>query len=282
MRAIRVRTAALGALAAVVLLAGAGAARASVGFVAVAEGEVEVRAAGGAAWAAAAVDRELEMGDAVRTGRGALAKLVLADDTVITLDEETELVIDRYALGPLASGEPSRIELLAGHVRTKLGETFGGPTRLRMLTPTAAIGVKGTEWLTWYRAALTWVCVVSGVVETAGRGAAAAASLDLGAGECAQVAQDQAPERGTPPPDLEPVEVPRASTHPPAPAFLPANWDDQEIRDEQVISPNDNVGRDFDIPEPEPQRPPAPPPEPEPPARDSEDKPPVGDFENQG
>jgi len=280
MTAIRTSIAALGTLAAILLLAWPGGARASVGFLAVAEGEVEIRAAGRTAWAAAAVDGELETGDAVRTGRGGLAKLVLADDTVITLDEETELVIDHYVLGPLASGEPSRIELLAGHVRTKLGETFGDSTRLRMLTPTAAIGVKGTEWLTWYREAITWVCVVSGVVETAARGAAAAASLDLGAGECARVGRDEAPERGTPPPDLEPVEVPRASSPPAAPAFFPAHWDDEETGDRQVISPNDNVGRDLDVPEPESPR--APLPEPEPPTR-TEPKPP-GDigFDEQG
>lgn len=154
------------ALLAGVLALAAPAGAEPIGFLAVVEGDVQVQRAGGGGFAAAAVDLDVEIGDTIRTGRDALAKLVLVDDTVLTVDEETELEIDHYVVGSAASSEPSRINLLGGHVRTRVGEAFGGPTRLEMHTPTAVIGVKGTEWLTWYLRQLrtTIVCVVSGVV----------------------------------------------------------------------------------------------------------------------
>jgi hypothetical protein len=251
METTRARTAYLGALAALLLWA-SGAGAESIGFLALAEGPVAVKAAGEPSFKVAAVDQDLAVGDTIRTGRGGLAKLVLADDTVITVDEETKLVMDRYAIGPLASVEPSRLELLAGHVRTKVGETFGGRTRLELVTPTAVIGVKGTEWLTWYRpaAATTWVCVVAGVVSAAGRGGDPG-SIDLSAGHCARIHQGERPHRGSPPDELVPVPATRAATK--APKTFPAKLDPEPIHDRQVIEPGDNVHRGIDVPDQRPQ-----------------------------
>jgi hypothetical protein len=117
-----------------------------VGFVAALEGDVEVLPTGETSWAAATIDRDVEVGDTLRTGPGAVAKVLLIDETILTLGEETELLIDSYIVGPNATQDPSVLRLLKGKARVLVGEAFGGPTRVEMHTPTAVIGVKGTEF----------------------------------------------------------------------------------------------------------------------------------------
>ncbi len=117
-----------------------------VGFIAAFEGSVEVQAAGGMSWAAAALDRDLEIGDVVRTGPASAVKMLLADETILALGESTELTIDSYIVGSAATRDPSVLRLLKGKARVLVGEAFGGPTRVEMHTPTAVIGVKGTKF----------------------------------------------------------------------------------------------------------------------------------------
>jgi hypothetical protein len=233
-----------------VLVAGAAWAE-PVGFLAVAEGTVEVKSAGAASFAAAAVDREISVGDTIRTGRASLAKLVLQDDTVLTIDEETELLIDQYVLGPSAAQEPSRIDLLSGHVRTKVGKAFGGETRLQLHTPTAVIGVKGTEWLTWYlnQLATTYVCTVEGIVTVESNDPTITDSYDPPVGSCAKILKHARPE----PAELN--ALPAVGSGPVDVLF------DTDTLDDTPIDPSDVPDR------PEPPEPPniTPEPEPEPP-----------------
>jgi len=222
-RAVRPGTA--GPWLALALAAGlaAGAAGAEpVGFLAVAEGDVAIQASGATSYAAASLDQEVEIGDTVRTGRDSLAKIVLVDDTMLTIDEETELEIDRYVVGPAATAEPSRIRLLGGHVRAVVGEAFGGPTRLEMHTPTAVIGVKGTEWLTWYlrESRLTIVCVVSGNVEV--QNPAVGGIVEPPVGTCSEVLPHLRPRPAELPPDMKVVAPGARAAAPPPPPPVPA------------------------------------------------------------
>lgn len=218
---------------------------APVGFVAAVRGMAEHKAADSDSFTLATVDREISEGDTIRTGRYAWAKVLLQDDTTIALDEETELVFDKLVVG---GREPTRLELLSGHLRTKVAETFGGPTRVELYTPTAVIGVKGTEWLTWITEQITWVCVVSGLVSTKNRDDAIAGELDLGPGACARIARGSAPERTDAPSNLEPVVmrpglVMDKSTFPAAP---------NPYRDPLLIDVNDTRPTLDKLPEPEP------------------------------
>ena len=215
---------------------------APAGFVAAVRGMAEMSSAGSDSFTLATVDREISEGDTVRTGRYAWAKILLTDNTTIALDEETELLFDKLVVG--GGKEPTRLELLSGHLRTKVAETFGGPTRVEVYTPTAVIGVKGTEWLTWITDQVTWVCVVAGLVSTANRDASVPGELDLGPGSCARIARGSAPERTDPPSQLEPV-VMRPGQVMDRPTF-PASPD----RDPLLIDVNDTRPQ-IDIPEPE-------------------------------
>ncbi len=144
----RIHDHSLRGIAAALALLALGAAPSSaepVGFVAGIEGQVEIQSGGQTSWTAARVDGDVAIGDTVRTGLDSAVKIVLVDDTTLSLGEETTLVIDRYVVGEAATREPSVLRQLKGQLRTRVGEAFGGTTRVEIHTPTAVMGVKGTE-----------------------------------------------------------------------------------------------------------------------------------------
>ncbi len=140
MRSIHLRALVLGTALALAAPAGAE----PVGFIAGIEGTVEITPGGQLSWTAAALDQQVEIGDTVRTGTDSAVKIVLVDDTALSLGDETELVIDSFVVGPAATREPSVLRHLSGQIRTRVGEAFGGTTRIEVHTPTAVMGVKGT------------------------------------------------------------------------------------------------------------------------------------------
>jgi len=133
----------LAMLAAGLILLGGAATSASVGFVAAVQGQVDLRRAGEFTWGAALVNDELYAGDSLRTGANSAAKVVLRDDTILGLGEDTELVSDRLQVGPDALTKPSILRLLRGRVSARVGKGFGGITRIEVHTPTGIMGVKG-------------------------------------------------------------------------------------------------------------------------------------------
>jgi hypothetical protein len=181
-----------------------------VGFVAALEGDVEVLATGTTSWTAAAVDRDVEVGDTIRTGPGSAVKILLIDETILTLGEETELPIDSYIVGPNATRDPSVLKLLKGKARVLVGEAFGGPTRVEMHTPTAVIGVKGSEFDAHIvddprRGKWTLCCNLGGSVFVRPVDPGVGGSEEPRLGFCTKVFPDVPPER----------EIPRPAQFPP-------------------------------------------------------------------
>jgi len=122
-----------------------------VGFFASLEGKVEMAtplAVGAYSWHAAQRDGGVQVGDRVKTGLGASAKIVLVDDTLLHVDEDTELEIQTFHIGAAATKERSIVRHTRGRLRTLVGDAFGGETRLEIHTPTAVVGVKGTDFET--------------------------------------------------------------------------------------------------------------------------------------
>jgi hypothetical protein len=140
---------------------GGGAAAEPVGFIAVANGDVSLREGG--TWQAAKRDGEVEIGDAIRTGTGASAKIVLVDDSLLQIDEETEIQIETWHVGDAATKETSIVRQARGRLRTTVGDAFGASTRVEVHIPTAAIGIKGTDFET-VQGAIWEVCLLSGAI----------------------------------------------------------------------------------------------------------------------
>ncbi len=135
----------LGLIAALLTFGATPAAAEPVGFVGGVEGAVEIQPSGRTSWTAAATDRNIEIGDTIRTGLDSAIKIVLVDDTTLSLGEDTELVIDSFVVGDAATREPSVLRHVKGQIRARVGEAFGGTTRVEIHTPPAVMGVKGTE-----------------------------------------------------------------------------------------------------------------------------------------
>jgi hypothetical protein len=199
-------------LAAGILLPTTRAVAQTVGFVAALEGTVEIRSAGVASWEAALLDRDVALGDVVRTGPDGGAKILLADDTILTVGDDTELEIDSYVVGPAATSDPSVLRLLKGKARTVVGERFGGTTRIEVHTPTAVIGVKGTAFDTYVladamRGMWTLCCNVQGSIFV--KHLTQPGSVAPGTGFCAELYPDTAPGDEIPRPEwAAPIEGP--------------------------------------------------------------------------
>ena len=217
-----VRTLGVGLMA---LTIGAGYASAEpVGFVAALDGNVEIQAGGATSWAAAAVDQEVSIGDLIRTGDASAIKILLADDTILSIGESSELVVDSLLVGAAATRDPSVLRLLKGRARVLVGEAFGGPTRLEMHTPTAVIGVKGTEFETYivedpFTKLWTLVCDLDGKIFVMHIDPDLRKKIvEPGNGLCTRVFSDRPPEDEIPrPAGFEPVQV---LTSKPAPGLV--------------------------------------------------------------
>jgi hypothetical protein len=93
------------------------------------------------------VQDKLFQGDVVRTGVGGTAKVLLKDDTLLTVGEETELEIAQALFEPAAGRRSTTVKLLHGVARAVVLplENPHPDSRFSFDTPTAVIGVRGSE-----------------------------------------------------------------------------------------------------------------------------------------
>jgi len=86
--------------------------------------------------------------DAIETGRGRL-KINFLDDTKLSLTEHSEVVIDEYIFDPNPSNSKMSMRFVAGTARFATGQLGLVPKEnITINTPTATIGVRGTDFTT--------------------------------------------------------------------------------------------------------------------------------------
>ncbi len=96
----------------------------------------------------------LKAGDAIHTddeiATGANAKLVVGfpDGTKLTLGPNAEVVIDEYVYNPNGGENRAALKVAAGAARVVSGalERLGGPQSIKVNTPVATIGIRGTDF----------------------------------------------------------------------------------------------------------------------------------------
>jgi hypothetical protein len=117
-----------------------------VGWVASLEGAAERQRAG--AWTGLAAGEALELHDHVRTGAASKVKLLLRDDSVLTLAERSEMVLDEQVAGAAPS---SSFSLLLGKMRAVVTERYSASgAKFEVKSPTAIAGVRGTSFIAEY------------------------------------------------------------------------------------------------------------------------------------
>lgn len=146
MQARRTRRVSLLVLAAAIALGRAAGAQETAGTVAALQGRADAQHAGQQAWIALAAGKDVLVGDRLRTGDAARLKLLLRDDSVITLGPKSELVLDQQVVRP--QGGTSSFSALVGAVRAVVTERYGTKgSSFEVKTPTAVAGVRGTGFV---------------------------------------------------------------------------------------------------------------------------------------
>jgi len=197
----RERARVLGFVAAVVALVGlVGAVRAEdyVGWVSALEGTGEVQRAGASEWVGIAPADGLALGDHVRTQANSRMKILLRDDSLLTLGESSQLRLDESVVG---AAPTSSFELLFGTIRAIATERYGAAgAKFEVKTPTAIAGVRGTEFIARHDPREDETLVV-GVVDTtmvrAVSDRAGARAVRLGPGDFTRVRRGSYPSAAT-------------------------------------------------------------------------------------
>jgi hypothetical protein len=109
-------------------------------------GEVNVTKAGGSKSYRAFAGMTLNQGDHIETGVGSKVVLRIVDhDDEITIDQKTSIYISE--LSENAKGKKSKVKMWAGSLWGKVKTLAGSDDQFEVETPTAVMGVRGTNLL---------------------------------------------------------------------------------------------------------------------------------------
>jgi len=121
----------------------------------------------GGKWEPASKGGDIKLDDELRTGGDGAMKVVFADDSVLTLDVNTLIVVDEFVYSPKRDDSKSGFNMLRGKVRSLVSEHYKSPlASFRVTTPTATAGVRGTDFFVIYDPVgeVTDVVTVTGTV----------------------------------------------------------------------------------------------------------------------
>ncbi len=118
----------------------------------------------------------IAIGDRLTTDAAAKIKILLADDSVLTIGPTTEVVIDELVLGN--ESRTGKLRVLAGRFKLAIAAWFAGPSDYQIETPTAVAGVRGT--VLWGDTTLDAICALQGTVEVRAVKGGAKATLTVG------------------------------------------------------------------------------------------------------
>lgn len=88
----------------------------------------------------------IEQNDTVETKNGKL-KIVFKDDTTVSVTEHSSLIIDDFVYDPKAGTGKLGLKAASGTVRYVSGAIAKDPKNVNIKTPTAAIAVRGTDFV---------------------------------------------------------------------------------------------------------------------------------------
>ncbi len=172
----------------------------NVGFVTSVEGASHVRSAAGGEPQSVALDRGISVGETLSTGSRSSLRVVLDDDTMVSLGPNTEVVLERLVVGKGASAQRSILREIKGHLRVNVGSHSAGGTRMEVQTPTALLDISGSvvEIVSSGEAGTgeTLAVCIRGVVKASSADRAIPGTVELSEGMSTRIRQGKPP---TPP-----------------------------------------------------------------------------------
>lgn len=118
--------------------------RANKGVITYLEGQVQVKKSGETGWSASRPNMILSEGDQIRVQAKSRAELILDNQSVMRLSENTLLTIHKLEEEVATRKETTRMELSLGKLWTRTAKLFNPTSRYDIKTPTAIAGVQGT------------------------------------------------------------------------------------------------------------------------------------------
>ncbi len=118
----------------------------------------------------------VHIGDRLETNATAKIKLLLADDSVLAIGPDTQIVLDELTLS--GAGRKARLRVLAGRFKIAIAAWLSGPSDYTVHTPTAVAGVRGT--ILWGDTQLDAICALEGHVEVRAVSTGTVAEIDAG------------------------------------------------------------------------------------------------------
>lgn len=116
-----------------------------IGTVLVVENVAEVQAQDATEWERLRFRDTIFLNDTVRTGADSKVKVLLRDDSIMTLGERGEMQFTEFLL--TQEQRRSVVSLLLGTVRVITTRIFGGNSATEVHTPNTVAGVRGTDML---------------------------------------------------------------------------------------------------------------------------------------
>jgi hypothetical protein len=134
------------ACALVMLLVGAAAGAQEIGTVAEVEGTAEIGRA--STWTPAQAAATIYAGEQLRTGRPGRMRVVLQDESVLNLGDDSHVIVDEQVLDPERGVFRSSMRLTRGKVRALVSPNYQrGQAIFNIETATAVSSVRGTEFI---------------------------------------------------------------------------------------------------------------------------------------
>lgn len=169
-------------------------------------GTVELQRSNGDVAADLQPGTRIHLGDRLKAGPDSSAAVKFADNTIMTLHEDSVIRFDHLSAHGVTGMVDSRMHLLQGRMDTRVTPAVGPGTRFEIQTPSAISAVRGTE----YRTSISDENSASNIEVLHGKVAVSGAKKKtlIKAGFGTQVAQGKPPlpaRKLLPPPQLEAI-----------------------------------------------------------------------------
>ena len=120
--------------------------RANKGVITFLEGPVQVKKSGETQWSPARPNMILSENDQIQVPRQSRAELILDNQSVMRLSENTLLTIHKLEEEPATRKETARMDISAGKLWVRMAKLFNPASRYDVKSPTVIAGVQGTVY----------------------------------------------------------------------------------------------------------------------------------------
>lgn len=121
----------------------------AIGVVSSFYGDVKDQHKGETEWIPAKLGLDVYPLDRVKTEIKSKVRLTFEDGSLLNLGESTELQIKEHIYSPDEQKRQSVLSMAQGKMRVLCQKLTGAGSQMQVETPTAVIGIRGTEFLVW-------------------------------------------------------------------------------------------------------------------------------------